>query len=73
MSLVAIVEYLQLCFKPNIYRTVPEEMKLLSPVKQGDIGFSFSVRPSVRLSVRSRVQAVSPKVLDGKFLNCTHG
>ena len=44
---------------------------LLSPVKRGDIGFSFSVCPSVRPSVcpsvRLRVQAISPKVLNGFF------
>ena len=42
---------------------------LLSPVKRGDIGFSFSVCPSVRV----RVQAKSPKVVNGKFLNFTYG
>ena len=31
--------------------------------------FSLSICPSVRL----RVQAISPKVLNGKFLNCTYG
>ena len=41
----------------------------LSPVKRGDIGFSFSVCPSVRV----RVQAIYPQVLNGKFLNFTYG
>ena len=45
----------------------------LSPVKRGDIGFSFSVCQSVHLSVRVSVQAISPKVLNGKFLNFTYG
>ena len=54
-------------------RALPWAHVQLSPVKRRGIGFNLSVRPSVRLPVLPRVEAVSPKLLNEKCLDCTHG
>ena len=52
-------------WKPLLFVVIPRESR--------GCRFQLSVRPPVRLSVRLHGQAISPKIINGKFLNCTCG